>query len=80
MVAEPAQIPGILAIFEMGGVSSQEGMIGREISWHRMRLASDNAFGGNSTVDLVVTAILLLRRFQVVIVQKIRRIFSNPER
>ena len=55
-------------------------MIGREISWHRMRLASDTAFGGNSTVDLVVTAILLLRWLQVVIVRKIRRICQIRKR
>ena len=74
IVAEPGQIPGILAIFETGGVSSQTGPIDREISWHQMRLASGTAFGGHSATDLAVTALLLGRQFLVWIVGKIRKI------
>lgn len=73
LVAEPGQLPGILAVFLMGGVSSKEGRIGREISWHRMRLASDTAFGGHAATDLVVTALLVARRFLFGTVRRLRR-------
>lgn len=63
LVADPGQLPGILAAFATGGVSSQESRIGREISWHRMRLASKTAFGGHPATDLFVTTLILVRRF-----------------
>ena len=65
LVAKPAHIPGVLAVFETGGISSQETRIGREISWHRMRVASKTAFGGHAATDLVITALLLARRYFV---------------
>ncbi len=81
LVAEPAQIPDILAVFLKGGVSSQEGRIGREISWHRMRIASDTAFGGHAATDLVVTVLLVARRFVVDTVRRIRKLRKglNPD-
>jgi glycosyltransferase involved in cell wall biosynthesis len=74
LVAEPAQLPRILAIFETGGVSSQEGLISREISWHRMRLASNTAFGSHPATELAATAMLIARQFLIRAVRKIRKI------
>lgn len=71
LVAEPGQLPEILSVFELGGISSQEKIVGREFSWHRMRVASRTAFGGNSAIDLVVTALLLARQIIVVAVRKV---------
>lgn len=72
-VAEPAHLPGILASFQTGGVSSSEGFIGREMGWHKVRLTSGRAFGGHAATDLVVTALLLARLFPIRAVGKIRR-------
>ena len=59
-VVRPARIPGLLAVFEMGGTSSQQGgILFRERDWHRLRLASGTAFGGRSVTDGIVTAGLL---------------------
>ena len=74
LVAEPAHLPGILAVFDPGGVSSQVGRISREIGWHRMRLASATAFGGNAVCDLIVTVLLLARRFLLDAVGRLRRL------
>lgn len=73
-VAEPARLPGILASFQTGGVSSQEGFFGRELAWHKVRLASGTAFGGHAAPDLVVTAALLARLFPIRVVGKLRKI------
>lgn len=80
VVAEPGQIPGILAVFELGGVSSQTGPIAREIDWHRMRLASETAFGQSSATDLVATALLLLRQFLFWMVRQMRRMGRRGKR
>jgi glycosyltransferase involved in cell wall biosynthesis len=79
-VAEPGQLPGNLATMEPGGVSTQEGRIGREISWHRMRIASETAFGGNSATDLVVTALLLVRGFILSTIRQIQKIGPSRQR
>jgi glycosyltransferase involved in cell wall biosynthesis len=54
-VARPANIPGILAAFWLGGVSGQDGMVSRELAWHRLRCTSGTAFGGHVTTDAVAT-------------------------
>jgi glycosyltransferase involved in cell wall biosynthesis len=61
-VAEPARLPGILAAVESGGISTQGGMLRREVAWHRLRLASNMAFGGHAVPDAVVTALLMARQ------------------
>jgi glycosyltransferase involved in cell wall biosynthesis len=61
-VSRPVPIPGTLAAFEVSGVSSKEGLLGRELSWHRMRLVSGAAFGGHRSVDGLVTACLVVRQ------------------
>jgi hypothetical protein len=63
LVAEPSLLPGIVAVFEMGGTSSQVGRVEREIFWHRLRSASKTSFGGHPAADLGVTAILIGWRF-----------------
>jgi glycosyltransferase involved in cell wall biosynthesis len=63
LVAEPSLIPGIVAVFEMGGTSSQVGRIEREISWHHLRTASKTSFGGSPVVDLFATGLLIGWRF-----------------
>lgn len=81
VVAEPGQIPGVLSVFELGGVSSQTGPIAREIDWHRMRLASKTMIGGNGVTDSGVTALLLARQFFIWITfktKKVTRAWKNP--
>jgi glycosyltransferase involved in cell wall biosynthesis len=75
--SEPALIPGILAIVETWGVSSEETFIGREVTWHRLRGASGTSFGGRSATDAVVTVALLGRLFLIRIIPKLRRIVSQ---
>jgi glycosyltransferase involved in cell wall biosynthesis len=75
-VAEPGELPGILSVFELGGVSSQEGIIGREVSWHRMRVASNTAFGGYPAADLIVTALLLAYQVLRAIARKVRAVIA----
>jgi glycosyltransferase involved in cell wall biosynthesis len=55
-VARPANIPGILATFWLGGVSGERGLVSREVAWHRDRCSSGTAFGGHVTTDAVATA------------------------
>ena len=74
LITEPGHIPGVLAVFETGGLSSQERRIGREISWHHMRLASGTAFGGHAATDLVMTFLLVARRFLFDTVVRIQRL------
>jgi glycosyltransferase involved in cell wall biosynthesis len=75
-VAEPGELPGILSVFELGGVSSQVGLIRREIDWHRMRVASNTAFGGYPATDLVVTALLLANKVLRAIARKVGAIIE----
>jgi hypothetical protein len=74
LAAEPGQLPEILAVFETGGVSSHEGLISREISWHHMRVASKTAFGGHPATELAATAMLIARQFFFRTVRKVRKI------
>jgi glycosyltransferase involved in cell wall biosynthesis len=76
-LAEPAQLPGVLALVETWGVSNSERFLGRELTWHRLRLASGTAFGGRSATDLAVTALLLARLFGIRIIPKLRSIASG---
>lgn len=73
IVAHPGLLPGILASFELGGVSSQQGPIRREIDWHRIRMTSGTAFGGSAATDGVATALLLARQFVVWARLKLRK-------
>lgn len=52
----PANIPGMLAVFHLGGVSGRSGFVARERAWHRHRCSSGTAFGGSVAVDAVVAA------------------------
>jgi glycosyltransferase involved in cell wall biosynthesis len=79
MVAEPGQIPGLLAVFETGGVSSREGLVGRELSWHRMRVASRTAFAGNAGADWVVTALLVGHQACLWAIRKFRGLRSSSD-
>jgi hypothetical protein len=72
-VMEPAVIPGFVAAFEAGGVSQEEGIIGRELVWHRLRLASGTAFGGFGATDALVTVYLLVRQILLWGLNKVRR-------
>jgi glycosyltransferase involved in cell wall biosynthesis len=76
-VADPRQIPGILAVVETWGLSTEETFLGREFSWHRLRLASGTAFGGRVAPDLVVTVGLLARLFLIRLVPKLRSLVSG---
>ncbi|SDS16652.1 Glycosyl transferase family 2 [Friedmanniella luteola] len=74
--AEPGLVPGILAVVETWGLSGEETFIGRELSWHRLRVASGTAFGGRPVTDLVVTGLLLARLFPIRLGPKLRRLVS----
>jgi hypothetical protein len=73
LAAEPALVPETLAVFELGGTSSREGLVGRELAWHRLRLASGTAFGGRPSVDIVVTGVLIARRLARSTLGRLRR-------
>jgi glycosyltransferase involved in cell wall biosynthesis len=72
-VARPANIPGNLAAFWLGGVSGSEGMVVRELAWHRHRCTSGTAFGGHVTTDAMATAAVLGLQVSRWAVAKIRR-------
>ena len=74
-VARPANIPGYLAIFWLGGTSGQQGPISREMAWHRDRCTSGTAFGGHVATDAVATAGVLALQAIRWATAKIRR---NP--
>jgi hypothetical protein len=80
VVAEPAPIPGMLAAFELGGTSSREGLVVRELAWRRLRLASGTAFGGRSSVDVVVTGLLIGRQLVRWAGGRVRRRIAVPRR
>jgi glycosyltransferase involved in cell wall biosynthesis len=79
-LVEPALIPGVLAVVETWGVSGEETSFGREISWHRLRVASGTAFAGHAAPDLAVTGLLLARLFAVRIGPKLGRMVSARSR
>ncbi len=72
LVAEPEQLPGIVSIFDMSGLSTKEGPFSREISWHRLRVASNTAFGGYSATDLAVTTLLIARQVSIIAFRKLK--------
>ena len=78
-LAEPGLIPGILAVVETWGLSGEETFLGREISWHRLRLASGTAFGGRSATDLGMTGLLLARLFLIRVGPKVGRLFRSAQ-
>src|SRR4051794_32671274 len=74
-VARPANVPGYLATFWLGGTSGQHGPISREMAWHRDRCTSGTAFGGHVATDAVATAGVLALQAIRWATAKIRR---NP--
>ena len=72
-VSRPATIPGLLAVFWLGGVSGTEGLVGREVTWHRLRCAAGTPLGGGRTADVVVTGGLIALRIGLWAAAKVRR-------
>lgn len=74
-VAPGTTIPGLLATFRLGGVSGTEGLVAREVTWHRLRCAGGTPLGGSRATDAVATGGLIGLRVGLWALAKLRR---NP--
>lgn len=72
-VARPVTIPGLLATFRLGGVSGTEGLVAREVTWHRLRCTAGTPLGGSAPADAVATAGLVGLRIGLWAAAKVRR-------